>query len=258
MIIPGLASITFRKLRVEEIIQLMIKANLVGIEWGGDIHVPHGNIAVANKVKKMTLGAGLKIAAYGSYYRFDDTLVFEEVLETAQVLEAPVIRIWAGSKGSAETSQTEREQIIHKSRYIAEMAKKAGIKLAYEYHGNTLTDTVESTASLLEAVNHSNIYSYWQPLHVHSQDQRFAGIIGLSNKLANIHVYHWNRSGKRLPLKHGSRLWPRYIELVRKIPGKRYALIEFVQRDNPKQLLQDANYLRGLLASFSQYNPLQD
>ena len=40
----GLVSITFRELNPLEIIRLVSKAGLDGIEWGGDVHVPHGDI----------------------------------------------------------------------------------------------------------------------------------------------------------------------------------------------------------------------
>ena len=69
MIRGGLVSITFRKLNSREIVDLMTRTNLVGIEWGGDVHVPHGEIALARDVAQMTRDAGLLVAAYGSYYR---------------------------------------------------------------------------------------------------------------------------------------------------------------------------------------------
>ena len=40
MIRGGLVSITFRKLSPRAIIDLVTRANLIGIEWGGDVHVP--------------------------------------------------------------------------------------------------------------------------------------------------------------------------------------------------------------------------
>ncbi|MET0262082.1 MAG: sugar phosphate isomerase/epimerase, partial [Rariglobus sp.] len=69
MIYPGLVSVTFRKLSPNEVAGLVKKAGLKGIEWGGDIHVPHGDLARAREVRELTLEHGLKTAAYGSYYR---------------------------------------------------------------------------------------------------------------------------------------------------------------------------------------------
>src|SRR6185312_13188931 len=100
MISPGLVSITFRALTPAEVIALARQAGLRGIEWGGDIHVPHGNGARAREVKEMTAEAGLTVAAYGSYYRAGQAdssgLTFDAVLETALELGAPLIRVWAG------------------------------------------------------------------------------------------------------------------------------------------------------------------
>ena len=251
MILPGLVSITFRKLKAEKIVSLTAEAGLTGIEWGGDIHVPHGDIKTAKTVKQMTLDAGLKVAAYGSYYRFDDQLVFEDVLETALALGAPLIRIWAGHKGSAHILENERAQIVRKSYEIAHMADEVGVKVAYEYHGNTLTDTLESTVSLLEEVNHPNIYSYWQPLTNHSLKQRLNGIKNIGKWLTNIHVYHWDESSRRLPLAAGEHLWTQYMELIHRLPEQRYAMIEFVRSDDPDQFLKDAEYLCELLAGFN-------
>ena len=68
----GLVSITFRDLSPEEVVQVAVENGLEGIEWGGDVHVPHGNLAVAKKVARQTAEGGLKVASYGSYYRFEE------------------------------------------------------------------------------------------------------------------------------------------------------------------------------------------
>ena len=139
--LAGLVSITFRKLTPAEIIALVKQTPLAGIEWGGDIHVPHGDVKRAAEVGRMTRDAGLAVSAYGSYYGETDRLVFERVLDSAVALGAPVIRIWAGRKGSAA----------------------AGRQIAFEFHGGSLADTPESCLRLLQAVNHPAVFTYWQP-----------------------------------------------------------------------------------------------
>jgi len=107
MIHSGLVSITFRSLSPLEIIELVLKAGLKGIEWGADVHVPHGDLKRAREVRKLTADAGLSVAACGSYYRVGVSeaqgLAFENVLETAVALKAPTVRVWAGDKGSQDT-----------------------------------------------------------------------------------------------------------------------------------------------------------
>ncbi|MDD5482315.1 MAG: hypothetical protein PHP98_01495 [Kiritimatiellae bacterium] len=45
MFISGLTSVTFRKLSCRKVAALVKKAGLAAIEWGGEVHVPHGDIA---------------------------------------------------------------------------------------------------------------------------------------------------------------------------------------------------------------------
>ena len=59
---PGLVSISFRDLSCEEIVKLVSESRLSGIEMGGDVHVPHGNLPTAERAAKMTLDAGLEVS----------------------------------------------------------------------------------------------------------------------------------------------------------------------------------------------------
>ena len=43
----GLTSVTFRQKTIDEIVALARKAQLDGIEWGGDVHVPAGDVQAA-------------------------------------------------------------------------------------------------------------------------------------------------------------------------------------------------------------------
>lgn len=251
MIKSGLVSVTFRALPVKEVIDLAVKAKLDAIEWGGDVHVPHGDIQTAKLVGKMTRDAGLEVAAYGSYYRFKDEVPFEDVVETAIELGAPTIRVWAGTEGSELTTYSSRSEIVAKSVYISKMAAKVGVKVAYEYHGNTLTDTSVSAVTLLESVNHQNTGSYWQPLDHHSLDERLKSLVDIMPWLTNIHVYHWENR-KRLPFSAGMDEWIEYLKLVRDSPRDHYALLEFVKDDQPEQFLNDAKHLQALLADVAQ------
>ncbi|MCK4601119.1 MAG: TIM barrel protein, partial [Phycisphaerae bacterium] len=156
MLHSGLVSITFRKLPPEELVALVAKAGLEGVEWGGDVHVPHGDLRRAREVRKITLDAGLKVASYGSYYRVghDEPVPFEVVLATAAELAAPTIRLWAGKQGSETADAEYRDRVVQESQRIAELAAQANIVPAYEFHSGTLTDTNASASELLAAVAH--------------------------------------------------------------------------------------------------------
>jgi len=192
MIYSGLVSVTFRKLTPGEIVSLVVKSGLQGIEWGGDIHVPHGNIVCAREVCNLTEANGLKVAAYGSYYNVgcedEQAFTFEQVLETAIALHAPTIRVWAGNRGSNEANPIWWDRVINESRRIAALAATVGITVSYEYHGNTLTDTSESACRLLKNVGHSNMGSYWQPTKGLTVESQLDELKQVMPWLSNIHV----------------------------------------------------------------------
>jgi sugar phosphate isomerase/epimerase len=250
-IYPGLVSITFRQLSPTEIIDLVTQAHLVGIEWGGDVHVPQGDVATARLVRQQTLDAGLQVAAYGSYYRMshEETGPFDAVLECAVALGAPTIRVWAGRQGSDKADGAYWQAVIDDSRRIADLAAAHGITIAYEFHANTLTDTGTSARTLLERVAHANVRSYWQPPRGSTLEENLANIDAITPWLDNIHVFQWQRmSGEREALAVGAAEWRPYLATVRALPGDRFALLEFVQDDAPAAFLRDAATLRQWLA----------
>lgn len=241
MLHTGLVSVTFRQLKAEEIIKLVVEAGLEGIEWGGDIHVPHGEIKRAVEVGKKTEDAGLLTAAYGSYYvagyRETGAVEFEKVLESAVAIKAPTIRVWAGDKGSGDANIPWRNIVVEDSRRIASLAEAVGITISFEYHRDTLTDTTESAYAFFKELNHKNVRSYWQK---RSNEDKAKGLEGLNTVtpwLSNIHV-----NG----LEESFREWQSYTDYVKKLNGDRFIMLEFVKNNCPECFLKNAGLLKQL------------
>jgi 3-dehydroshikimate dehydratase len=250
MLRSGLVSITFRSLSAAEVVELVRTAGLDGIEWGGDVHVPPGDLSRAHEVKRMTEEAGLRVSAYGSYYRLlhDEPYPFEAVLDSAAALGAPTIRVWAGNQASNQVDAAERERIVEQSRKIADMAAARGISIAYEFHSNTLTDTLASALDLLRAVDHPNIHSFWQPPNGMPPAESRAGLDAVAEWVSNIHCFHWWPTSKdRHSLAAGEANWILYLEKIAALPGDRTVSIEFVKDDSPAQFLEDAAVLKRWL-----------
>lgn len=250
MLHSGLVSITFRQLSAQEILRLVAQTGLEGIEWGGDIHAPRGDLVHAREVRRMTAEAGLRTAAYGSYYRVghEDSGPFEAVLATAVELEAPLIRVWAGTQGADTAEAAYLDQVVEDSRRIADLAAQAKIKIAYEFHANTLTDTNEAAHKLLKAVAHENIASYWQPPRFSTLDYNLAGIAAVLPWLQHIHVFNWHiNTGERLPLAEAQANWLRYLRKIAPTGRDHFAMLEFVKDDDPDIFLQDAATLKHWL-----------
>jgi sugar phosphate isomerase/epimerase len=254
MIFSGLVSVTFRKLKPYEIIELVKKTELQAIEWGGDIHIPHGNYSEAKIVRKQSDAAGIKIASYGSYYHAYESknmgLSFETVLNTALELGTPNIRVWAGKKGSDEADDEYRKIIIDDLQRIAEMAGKHDTTISLEFHRKTLTDTNESAFKLLKEIQHKNIYFYWQPPINQPIEYCVEGLQVLLPRITNIHIFYWtgkNDDLLRHPLIEGKEYWQYYIDILRLDRKDHFALLEFIKNDDPDQFLLDAKTLSNWL-----------
>lgn len=66
-ILPGLCSVTFRRLSAAAVIDLAARCGLTGIEWGADVHVPPADLRGAVEVARRSADAGLTVLSYGSY-----------------------------------------------------------------------------------------------------------------------------------------------------------------------------------------------
>ncbi len=253
MLYSGLCSISFRELSVDEMVDLCQKAKIDGIEWGGDVHVPPGDIELAQSVKAKTEAAGLKVCSYGSYYRCDsEESAFSEVLDSADALGATVIRVWAGRKGSNDADADYRAEVAEHLRRAVIAAREMDITIALEYHGGTLTDTQASAQQLLNEVGLPELKLYWQPRTAQGDlKSNLAELKAALPHLAHVHCFHWGKAGfkERHPLLDGTSDWKAYLEPIRALEGDRYVILEFVKDNSPEQFLEDASVLRSLLSS---------
>lgn len=244
MLQTGLVSVTFRQFSAEKIIEIAAENNLQGVEWGGDVHVPPDDFKNTEKVFELTRQAGLEVAAYGSYFRLGSNHNFENVLQSAEILQTKIIRVWAGEIGSVSADDDYRNKIIDESKRICDLAAKKDISIVYEFHGGTLTDTAESCLELIKSVNSPNLKTYWQPINGEYVAENLRQIAMILPFIAGIHVFHW-LGNHRLPLENGFALWKKYFEKLKKING--FALLEFVKDDEPNNFKKDAETLRKLL-----------
>lgn len=251
MIIPGIVSATFKKESPAFVIEAAKAAGLKAVEWSENWHVAPGDTEAAAELYRKTQDAGLAVAAYGSYYKLgveeDPVSRFDQSLRTAYALHAPIIRIWGGEKASRDITEPEWDEMVDEARRAAAAADEMNIKVALEWHRNTLTDTNESAGRFLTDVNHRNLYCLWQPTQALSMQQRTAGLDMLEQrgKLLNLHVYYWEEDGRH-PFAEGVDAWRTYLDHV-KGSEDRYALMEFVKGDSREQLIADAKCFEELL-----------
>ena len=271
MIRPGICSVTLAEHAPEAVIEIAVKADLQGVEWWGRDHVPHGDVDAARRVAKQTRAAGLDVACYGSYYRAGvseaEGLAFTNVLNTAEALGSPMIRIWAGSQNGIEAEDAHVRVVIDDTLRIADLAAERKIALTFEYHGGSLTDRNETAIRFASQVSHPSIFFSWQPPHGYSLEHCLAGLLGLLPRLGTLHVYHWTIGSydantvnetirplvfpdgfHRHPLADGADRWQAYLAAARNAGRDHWALLEFVKDNDPSQVIADGTTLMHLVS----------
>lgn len=245
--IPGLCSVTLRALPAHRVVELAADAGLQAIEWGGDVHVPAGDVATADAVRRRTEEAGLSVCSYGSYFgRAGKTDDFAAVVEAACALGAPCIRIWAGSLGSLDTTAAQRAELVATVQAAADQAMAVGVQLAFEFHPKTLTDSVGSTLQLLAEVDRENVATYWQPPLDLPDDDAVAGLRQILDDVVTVHAFSWWPGQHRRQLDSRSALWRAVAAALSDRPEPVPVLLEFVPEDAPEAIRPEAAALRHL------------
>jgi 3-dehydroshikimate dehydratase len=260
MLRSGICSISFRKLPIREIVNLGVRAGLEGIEWGGDVHVPHGDLKTAAVARKLCRDAGLACPSYGSYYRVGTSetqgLNFADVLATAAELGAVTIRVWAGTTDIEKAAPEDVARVVDDTFRIARLAEKEGRTISFEYHGGTYTNTPANALAFAARVPDPAVRFYWQPPHGFNAAECVGSMLGLLDRVTNLHVFTWrctsradgSRVIERLLLEEGADPWRKILALVASSAGEHWAHLEFALNDDPENTLRDAVTLKRLVA----------
>lgn len=250
---PALCTVTFRGLRPADIVPLAVQARLAAIEWAGDAHVPPGDTPAAEDAAGLCRDARLAVS-YGSYVAppTDDLEAFRRALDTAIRLGATNIRIWPGSRGrdSADYTAPERRAVAAAIRDMGDEASRHGVTVSLEYHPQSLTDETQSALRLIEDVGHDNVYLYWQPRPGLRLCATFDEIAQIGPHVSHIHVFAWDHERNRFALETASDYWREVIAAMPETRwrGRRFAMLEFVARDDPQAFLRDAATLTRIVA----------
>ena len=253
MLYPGLVSITYRQCSPEQLITLCKNNNLKAVEWGGDIHVPHGDFDTAAHVAELTRAAGLSMPSYGTYYKagsYGDNYrtEFEKILRCACELGTPALRLWAGSKNSEDITEDERSALIRELQDCADMAAEHGKILTFERHNGTLTNRAASALAMIGEIGRKNVRTHWQPSQFLTHEENCAGLSLLLPYIDCVHVFAWEgASSQRFTLAEHRDRWADYLSILKGAGQDIYLLLEFTPTNDPAELPAEAETLLSWL-----------
>lgn len=243
----GMTSLTLGGFTPAQVVAIAKEAGIQGIEWGvSEGHMTLGDAQRADEIRKLSRESGIEIFSLGAYCHMEDREECDQVLETALLLGAPVIRIWAGTKSPCKCEESYKDLVAKNSFYMAERAAEHGIKLGFEYHPGTLTETAEDALDLIKRVNHPSAALYWQPAGDLSVEKnvRDRNLV-LPMGVGNIHVQNYTAgTGYGLLSEIKERL-EAYFGDIRQEDYR--VMIEFVKDGSVENLKADAATLREII-----------
>ena len=171
---------------------------------------------------------------------------FKGVIDCALALGTKIIRVWAGSKELCTVTDEYRAKIIADTQAICDMAKPYGLTVAYEYHGWTLTETLESALKAYEEVGRENMKLYWQPSIFIPCAENVEALTKVMPYCCNLHMFHWNDQYERKTLVEGEADVKAYLDLAKTNPQISGVMLEFIKDDSIEQMKADAAILNKL------------
>ncbi len=242
----GIVSISFRTYSKEEILSAAKDAGLDSVEWGGDVHVPHGDINEAKAAKELSKNYGISMPEYGSYYIIgkSEPELFEKVLDSAKILGTKIIRVWPGQGMPSDSLSCEQyEALVADAKRICNMAND--FTVALECHPGSMTDEYHHALQFISDVGCENLKMFWQPNQHRPLNYNLDSIKALMPYIVSVHVFSWKRN-EHLPLSAGANEWEKYIELLSE-KDLNY-MLEFMHDGKIETLKETAEVLHSWLA----------
>lgn len=245
--VPGLVSVTFRGLTTDQIIESCKNNSLENIEWGGDVHVPHGNTDVASAVGKTTKDAGLNVCEYGSYYEIGKSYPndIKGVVDCARKLGTDTVRVWAYVKNYTDCTPEEYANAVIDAKRICDYAPE--MTFCLECHNNTLTEDYHDALRYLKDVDRPNFKMFWQPNQFRTFEYNVEACKVLLPYVRAVHVFSWESKDRDViffPLDHHTDRWKKYIEILKEAPVDELPMmLEFMHDGKPESLPETAKIL---------------
>lgn len=250
--ISGLVSISFRKLSYKEIIDITAESGLSAIEWGGDVHVPLGELDIADKVRLATAERGLTVPEYGSYYVISKSGAekAQAAISSARALGTRVIRVWASDKNRSAMSDEEYLAAVEDAKMLCDSAPD--LTFCLECHNHSITEDYRDAAAYIADVGRANFKTFWQPNQFRDHSYNTEALEALLPSVVSVHVFSWEGNA-HYPLDHHAERWADYLAILKRSDAdKIHLMLEFMHDNSQASLKNTADVLNRWIAQINQ------
>jgi 3-dehydroshikimate dehydratase len=272
----GFCSVSFREenIGLKDIIKIVASTGYDSIEiWSNHLIAEE-----VDYIREAVAEHGLSVSMFSPYFNFTDTKKewlesienAKKIIEYADRLNSPLVRVFTGVLGSAEATQEQYQNCVDGIRKVAEMADDKGISLAIETHPRTLVDDVDSSARLIESVNRSNvglnldIYHLFEVVgdpvgifkrlkdvvfHIHAKNAHLSDI----EKKENPHLFLHDLQAKQrfygiAYLKEGDMPYDDFLKEVKKSKFSGCVSVEWFGENPREAAVHELQYLRKFIS----------
>ncbi len=211
----GLTSVTFLELTVDTILRLAHDNRLKVIEWS-ERHLPHGQLAEAQRLRQLSEAAGLTIAAYSPDFNVSvgSDAEFNEILETAKALGTDTLSLIVSSEKDIDPDEALLG-LVSRVRYLAGLAENQGIKLCFSYRRGSILEDYIRTTQFMELVDRSNVFVSWQPNRTSSLIYNIFELKMLAPFVRMVYVSYLDAAARYTPIIEGKDEWQQYLKVLK-------------------------------------------
>jgi sugar phosphate isomerase/epimerase len=221
-------------------------------------------LATAPELRKLTDSAGLEVAALAGYHLLagiDDT---KRMLEAAQIMGAPLIRLIPGLYDRNLSYDRQFDQARSLFEETEGFALTAGVRVCIETHPGHITSSVSAARRLLDGLDPKAVGVILDPGNMicEGQEQIPMGLDILGGYLAHVHVKNvsWIRGKEAaekenswvcesVPIAEGIVDWKSVLAELKAINYNGYLSFEDFDnsRSSEEKVKSNIRYLRSIL-----------
>ena len=208
----GITSDMLNSLTADEIILLAKKHQLTAVEWN-DRHIPIGNIAEAKRIASLAQNAGIKSLGYQPSYNpmADNSLQFEDILQTAVALQTSVITL----SPFLHTEKNDLTDYIEAVQKLADIAATADCEICLSCCADSYLDSYIHIHQFIKQVNRLSVSVNWQPNRTSSLLYNIYELKMLAPYVHHVYIVYSDPSEQHAaPIVEGQDEWQQYLKVL--------------------------------------------